>query len=137
MDLDALKAALAASPDNLPLLLLVAQAHEDRFELDEARRHLDRALAVDPDHGPALVGIARLLDLQGDTSEAIVRLEVLCEAQPEFGPGWMLRARLLLEEGEGASARQCYDRAVALDRKLADDGLLESILAKGGALAPH
>ncbi|MCP5546650.1 MAG: AAA family ATPase [Akkermansiaceae bacterium] len=129
MDLEALEAALAASPDNLPLLLLVARAREDRFELDKARDCLDRALAIDPQHAPALVGIARILDLQGESSEAIVRIEALCETQPGFAPAWMLRARLELDEGDIPGARTSYDRAVALDRTLADDELLGQILA--------
>ena len=132
MDLQALKIALAASPENIPLLLMVAKGHEDCFELAEAKSHLERVLALDPNHGEALVGVARLLDLEGETSQAIVRLEVLCESQPKLGAAWLLRARLVLEEGDGPTARSCYERAVQIDRALADDELLEAILRKGG-----
>lgn len=132
MDLTALKAALEASPDNVPLLMMVAQAHEDQFELEEARHHLERVLGIDPDHGGALVGMARLLDLGGESSQAIVRLEALCESQPDLAEAHLLLARIVLEEGDGASARVHYDKAVGLNRALADDELLNAILAKGG-----
>lgn len=132
MDLDALKLALSASPDNVPLLMLVAKAHEDRFELADARACLDRVVRLQPDHAAAALGIARLLDSAGETSEAMVRLEALCGSHPEFAPGWLLRARLALDEGEVRQARECYDRAVALDRTVADDELLASILKAGG-----
>jgi hypothetical protein len=39
MDLQALKIALAASPENIPLLMMVAKGHEDCFELAEAKSH--------------------------------------------------------------------------------------------------
>lgn len=132
MDIDALKAALAASPDNIPLLLLVAKAHEDRFELAEAKACLDHVVALQPQHADALLGIARLLDLGGESSQAVVRLEALCAQNPNFAEAWMLRARIAFDESDAATAREHYDRAVALNRNLADDAFLESILKAGG-----
>ncbi|WP_035605698.1 AAA family ATPase [Haloferula sp. BvORR071] len=132
MDLDALKVALAASPQNIPLLMLVGKLHEDRFELADARDCFDRVLVLQPDHGEALVAIARLLDLAGESSEAMVRLEALCAKQPRLAAAWMLRARIALDEGDGASARAFYDTAVDLDRSQADDELLQAILKAGG-----
>ncbi|MGC4013536.1 MAG: AAA family ATPase [Luteolibacter sp.] len=132
MNLDALKAALAASPDNIPLLMLVAQAHEDQYELKDARDCMERVLALEPDHGGALLGIARLLDLAGESSQAMVRLEALCSQQPKLAAAWLLRSRIALEEGEGGQARRYYDIAVDIDRTLADDALLEEILKAGG-----
>ena len=132
MDLDALKIALAASPDNIPLLMMVAKLEEDQFALADSRAHLDRVLAIDPSHPEALLGVARLLDFAGETSEAIVRLEALCAKQPKFGPAWLLRARISVQEGEAVQAREYYDTAVDLDRSLADDELLNEILKAGG-----
>ncbi|GAA5121808.1 AAA family ATPase [Luteolibacter yonseiensis] len=132
MDLDALRVALAASPENIPLLLMVAKLEEDRFAIGEARELLDRVLALDAGNRDALLGIARLLDFSGESSQAIVRLEDLCIRHPGFAAAWLLRARLSQEEGEPSKARQYYDRAVELDRSQADDSLLEEILRAGG-----
>lgn len=132
MDLDALKAALSASPDNIPLLFLVAKAHEDRFELAEAKACLDHVVALAPNNEDALLGIARLLDLGGESSQAVVRLEALCTQNPNFAEAWMLRARIAFDESDAVSAREYYDRAVALKRGIADDVFLESILKAGG-----
>lgn len=132
MDIDALKAALAASPDNVPLLLLIAKTHEDRFELAEAQSYYKRTLAADPNNAAALLGIARLLDFSGETSQAIVRLESLCAAQPNYAPAWLLRARIALEEGDAKSAREFHDRAAAIDPSIADEELLGQILNAGG-----
>jgi transitional endoplasmic reticulum ATPase len=132
MDLEALKAALAASPENVPLLALVAKSHEERFEFADARKFYDRVVALQPDHGEALLAIARLLDLAGESSQAAVRLEVLCEQQPRFAAAWLLRARIAMEESDISAAREFYDTAVDLDRSLADEELLREILKAGG-----
>jgi AAA+ superfamily predicted ATPase len=132
MEFEALKAALAATPHNVPLLVIVGKMHEDRFELAEARTCFDRVLAEEPGHPEAHLGIARLLDLSGESSEATVRLESLCERQPKFAPAWLLRSRIAMDEGDAASARTFYDTAVDLDRSLADDELLQNILKAGG-----
>ena len=88
MDIDALKAALAASPDNVPLLLLIAKTLEDRFELAEAQTYYKRTLATDPTNAAALLGMARLLDFAGESSQAMVRLESLCEPLPWSAPAF-------------------------------------------------
>ena len=132
MEFEALKAALAATPHNVPLLVIVGKMHEDRFELAEARTCFDRVLAEEPGHAEAHLGIARLLDLSGESSEAAVRLESLCDKQPNFGSAWLLRSRIAMDEGDAAAARTFYDTAVDLDRALADDELLQNILKAGG-----
>jgi len=134
MDLDALKIALAASPENIPLLLMVAKLEEDHFNLAEARSYLDRVLKIQPAHLEALLGIARLLDFSGESSQAIVRLEALCAQAPDYAPAWLMRARVSLEEGEVQPARAYYDKAVALDHAIADDELFNEILSKGGGI---
>jgi AAA+ superfamily predicted ATPase len=132
MNLEALKLALEASPDNIPLLLMVAKLHEDQFELLEARNCLDRVIKLQPDHPEALLGIARLIDMAGETSEAVVRLDALCAMKPDFAAAWLLRSRIALDEKEAQAARAYYDKAVALDRSVADDELLAAILKAGG-----
>lgn len=132
MDLEGLHTALAASPDNIPLILMVAKAEEHYFGFGRARDLFDRVLALDPENSEALLGIARVLDINGKTSEAIVRLEDLCSRKPDFAPAWMLWARIALDEKDAATARKHYDKAVALDRSLADDELLGKILESPG-----
>lgn len=132
MNLDAMRNALAASPNNVPLLLMVAKLEEDHFAITQARQLLDRALILEPSNREALLAIARLLDFSGETSQAIVRLEDLCSRDPNYSAAWLLRARLTLDEGEPARARQFYDKAVEIDRSQADDALLAEILKASG-----
>lgn len=135
MDLSALKAALQASPENVPLLVMVAQACAEDFELEEAEGYWERALALDPNHHQAQIGLAQLLDLDGKTSEAILRLEVLCAQDPGVAAAWLLRAKLALKEGDASDAREFYERALGLDVNLRDEDLVERIVRAGGTKA--
>ena len=103
--LDALRAALAVSPDNPPLLLLYAQGCLDEWLLDDARGVFEKILARDPMHADAHVGIARVLHLAGKTSEAAVRLESLLGRNPQHTAALVLLARLELIDGNRESAR--------------------------------
>lgn len=132
MDIEALKAALAASPDNVPLLLLIAKAYEDEFELGDARQAYDRVLELEPANADARVRIANLIDLDGRTSEAILRVESVTQDHPECANAWLMLARLLLKEGNANDARGSYDRAVEIDGALKNDDLLEKIIRAGG-----
>ena len=113
--LDPLRQAVAVSPDNIPLLLLLAHACLDEWSLDEARSLFERVLALDPTKPEARVGIARILHLSGKTSEAVVRTEALIVQNPQFAPAHLLLARLHAGEGNLAAARTSYERALALD----------------------
>jgi len=135
MNLESLRAALSASPDNVPLILMVAEALENEFELDEAQELYGKALLISPENSTALVGIARILDLNGHTSQAVVRIESLCQSQPDCGAAWMLRARLALKEGEAKAARGFYEQSIGCDATLADEPFLQQVIKSGGTSA--
>jgi SpoVK/Ycf46/Vps4 family AAA+-type ATPase len=113
--LDPLRQAVAVSPDNVPLLLLLAHACLDEWSLDEARSIFERVLSIDPARPEARVGIARILHLSGKTSEAVVRTEALIVQYPDYAPAHLLLARLHAGEGNLDAARTSYARALALD----------------------
>ncbi len=131
-DIQSLKQALAFSPENVPLLLMLGEAYLDQFSFEEARAAYDSALKVDPANAQARVQIARLLDLDGRGSEAILRLEQLCDESPNFAPAWMLRASFSLNEGRAREAREFYERGVALDPSVKNEDLLKRIRQAGG-----
>ncbi len=121
--LDPLRQAVAVSPDNLPLLLLLAQSCLDEWSLDEARSVFERILRLDPARPEAKVGIARVLHLTGKTSEAVVRTEALIAEHPAFAPAHLLLARLHAGEGNRAAACDSYEQALGLDPTVRDAGL--------------
>jgi len=127
-NLDALRLALEHSPDNVPLLLLYAQAYMDEMMPDEAEPIYARALRNDPDHPEVRAGLARVAFLQGKLSEAAVRAEQLIKEKPDYAPGYLLMARILVTEGDLSRARSLYDKALTLDPSLSDPGLEKSLL---------
>ena len=129
--LDALRAALAVSPDNPPLLLLYAQGCLDEWLLDDARSVFEKILARDPAHADAQVGVARVLHLAGKTSEAAVRLESLLGRNPRHTAALVLLARLELGDGNRDSARTRYESALKIDPTV-KDAALENDLYAGG-----
>jgi len=128
--LDPLRQAVAVSPDNVPLLLLLAQACLDEWSLDEARGAFERVLRLDAERPDAKLGIARILHLGGKTSEAVVRTEALLAQHPSFAPACIFLARLNLGEGNRAAAQSHYRRALELD-PTARDTALEAELNRG------
>ena len=130
--LDPLRQAVAVSPDNVPLLLLLAQACLDEWSLDEARDAFERVLRLEPGRPEAPLGIARILHLGGKTSEAAVRTEALLARHPDYAPACIFLARLHLGEGNRAAAHTHYERALELD-PTARDAALEAELDRGGS----
>lgn len=122
-NLDALRLALEHSPDNVPLLLLYAQACMDEMMPDEAEQVYARALRHDPTHPEIRAGLAQVAFFQGKLSEAAVRAEQLITEKPDYAPGYVLLARILVTEGELGRARSLYDKALSLNAGLADPGL--------------
>lgn len=120
---DALKSALAHSPDNIPLLLLYAEACLTEWETDEALTSYARVLKLQPDHAAAALGHARTLFMSGRASEAALRLELILARDPKNAAAHMLLSRVLLSEDDRSTARDHYEEAVTLDGTLADAAL--------------
>lgn len=120
---DALKSALAHSPDNIPLLLLYAESCLAEWETSEALSSYERVLRLQPDHAGGALGLARTLFMSGRASEAAVRLELLIQKSPGNAGAQLLLARVLLSEEDKAGARNHYQKAMELDSTVADADL--------------
>ncbi len=129
--LDPLRQAVAVSPDNVPLLLLLAHASLEEWSLEEAKSVFERVLKLDPARPEARLGIARILHLSGKTSESVVRTEVLIAENPDFAPAHLLLARLHAGEGNLPAARTSYERALELDPMGTDPSLEKEIHGRG------
>jgi len=131
-DIASLKQALAVSPDNLPLLLLLGKAYLGKFQFQDARETFEKVIELEPGNPEARTQVAQILEVEGRSSEAIIRLEQVNAEHPGYAPAWMLRAKFALSENDGESARECYDRAVGIDTEVADAELLKRIREAGG-----
>jgi transitional endoplasmic reticulum ATPase len=120
-DLNALEAAVAVSPDNIPLLLLLAGGYVEMFSFVEGQEMYERVLRLEPKNSTARTRIAELLHVSGKTSEAIIRVEQVCADSPDYAPAWLLRSQFALGEENGAEAREFYEKALSLDASMADE----------------
>jgi AAA+ superfamily predicted ATPase len=135
-NLDALRQALALSPDNLPLLLLVGEGCLDHFLFEEARANFQRALTREPASAAAQFGLARTAYQEGNLSEAVVRAEALVARQPRHGGAWRLLSRLAFVEGHVAQARDHYAKAREVEPTVRDEGLEKDLGTSGPASHP-
>ena len=136
MDIEALEQAVAVSPDNIPLALLLAAAYMENFAIDEAVAKFEHVIGLDPKNPAAKVGFAQALELSGKSSEAILRIEQVCADTPDYAPAWIQRAKFSLNEGLADEARAHYDRALESDPKVGDEELLRRIVEAGGKGQP-
>ncbi len=128
--LDALRQAVAVSPDNLPLLLLLGDGCLDALLFDEARRHFQQALKQAPQNSSAQMGLARSAYQEGNLSEAVLRAEAVLAVHPNHGAAWRLLSRLDFIEGRPDEAREKYAKARQVEPAVQDLGL-EKDLALG------
>lgn len=125
--LDALEQALAASPDNAPLLALVLGACADASEWPRAERLLARAGPASRDALDAALKL-RIASLAADWGANERALEYALGDDP---PTRLIRARALLDLGRRDEAVAEYRAAIAANPTLEDPRLTAELKARG------
>ena len=111
--------AVAVSPDNVPLLLLLAHACLDEWSLDEALGHLRaRVQSIDPNRPDARgSALPALLHLSGKTSEAAVvrtrRSSPFTRTLPRRICSWRACGHLPKRREISTPPAAAYERALA------------------------
>ena len=131
--LDPLRQAAKVSPDNIPLLLLLADTCLEEFHADEAVSVYQQILAKEKDHRQARLGLARALHQTGKTSEAVVRLEAFVQEHPDDAAAWLHLSRFLMAEGHREQARECYEKSLKLPGGRQDAGLEQELFIQGNS----
>jgi len=122
-----LREALAASPDNVPLRRLVAQALATVGRHEEAETEYREAIRRAPMDVSVKAGLADVYLRQGHTSRSLVILEDLCKPGSAAPAHRLLYARALLQSGDADRARHQYRQAIDADPAVADSALAESL----------
>jgi len=102
--LEAMREALALSPENLALRALYADQCLQEGAWEEARSAFESLLPSDPGNAALQLGLARALQQLDRLSEAIVRLETYLERHDASRDAWILLAELLRAEGDPRGA---------------------------------
>lgn len=134
--LDSLRQAIRVSPDNLPLLLLFAEACLTEFSPDEGVTAFRQILEKEPANSQALLGLAKGLHQSGKTSEAIVRLESLVQTFPDHAEAHLQLSRFLMAEGQREHARECYEKSLKLPGGRRDTSLEQELFLQNPTPAP-
>jgi tetratricopeptide (TPR) repeat protein len=144
-----LAAALAASPNDYDVLMVLGDAHRLRMDLSDAERCFRLAMAERSNEAAPRLGLGRLLAAAGRRDEALVELRRALELDPtwpepqyELGlllpgaegrvllsravlgrPNWAIAQSALgdaeLAGGDLAAARRAFEAAIRLDAALA------------------
>jgi AAA+ superfamily predicted ATPase/Tfp pilus assembly protein PilF len=125
--LDALREALAVSPDNVVLRRQVVKLLLQRDRHADAEQVLKDGLRAAPQSESLKLTLAECFYAQGKYSEATVVVEELLQRPGAPAQARLLYARLLLRQGDLQRAGNAYREAVKLDPKLAD-GDLDQVL---------
>jgi hypothetical protein len=119
----ALRAALAVSPDNLPLVQHLGSSLIQLGRGPEAEQEFRLALTRWTNDPELKLGLARAFELQGKTSHATVVIEELCGRPDAPARALVLHARFLLRTGDVEKAVRTYKRGIAADPTAADSML--------------
>jgi transitional endoplasmic reticulum ATPase len=125
--LDALRAALAVSPENVPLRQHLAESLLGLGQPEEAETEFRAALAIAPGNNALQLGLARSFFAQQKLSAALVVLEQLVKQRSPPAEAHTLYAKLLFRRGEVENAVAHYKLAIEIDPKAADDDLANQL----------
>lgn len=118
-DFNHLRAALQASPDNVLIQKLLADALLKIGQVSEAEQLYRKALHVSPDDTSLKLGLAMAFHQNGKASAALVVLEDLI--QENNAEAYLLSAKLFFAQQQFNEARDYYQRALLLDERLRDE----------------
>ncbi len=133
-ELNSMRAALAQSPDNVPLLKIFARLCLGEWALGEGKETYERILRLDPQDLDAQLGMVSVLYKMGKISEASVRVEAILQDNPQNAQAHLESARLKISESDFVAAKEFYQRAVSLN-PLIKDGAIEKQLTEAGLLS--
>ncbi|MEO1262734.1 MAG: AAA family ATPase [Bacteroidota bacterium] len=135
-ELQHLREAIQASPSNIPLRKLYANALMKNERYEEAEIEYKEALRMAPDDVQLKTGLGTAFYEQGKTSVGLVILEEITQNGNPPAAAWLVYAKLLLKSGDGPAAKDAYEKATILDPNLKDSFLESNINLKSSSKQP-
>src|SRR5438105_5062512 len=121
--LDALREALAVTPNNIPLRRHLAETLMGLGHYGEAEQEYRQALSLAPEDIQLKIGLARAFLQQDKNSQSLVIIEALLKQSNTPAQAYVVHAQLLLRAGEVERAVRQYREAIDLDPSSADPDL--------------
>lgn len=126
-DLQHLRDAIKASPDNIPLRKLYGSALLKNNRFEEAEIEFKDALKLAPSDTGLKLGLAEAFFKNEKTAPALILIEELTGAERAPASVWLLYAKILLKTGDSEAAKDAYEKASFLDPGLRDNYLESEI----------
>ena len=131
-----LREALAASPDNNYLRLILIQALIGHQAWDDAQQECLAALKREPQSVPAKVCLAQVYYGKQAYSTAIIVLEEILQEQPDHMEALLLISKAFLQEDDRARAAEMYQRVKARNPHRTDEELEQALTLKSVSSPP-
>lgn len=131
----ALREAIKASPDNVPLREHLGGVLNGLGRFEEAQSEFSVALAVAPDNIKLKLGLATSFYHLGKFSQSLVLVEDTLRAKDAPAKAHLLYARLLLNDGKPTQATAEYQKALQKDASVADAALADQLGFSGARMA--
>ena len=125
-----LREALSASPDNTYLRILLTQALIRGENWSEAQDECLHILKKDPASLPAKTNLAQVYYGKGEYSTAIIVLEEVLQENPDQIEALLLISKAFLQENDTPKATQYYKKVKALNPHRTDDELEDALILK-------
>jgi tetratricopeptide (TPR) repeat protein len=125
----AVERAREGHPNSVGALIAASEVAQARFDLEEARRLVDRALTIDADEVRALVNRARLRFGSGDTHGAEADAARAVSVAADDAGALSLRGFIELARGRVREASDSFARAIAADREFGEPHLGMGLVA--------
>jgi transitional endoplasmic reticulum ATPase len=129
-ELDSLREAIKASPQNVPLRKIYIKALMKHQRYEEAQIELKETIALAPHDWDLKLGLAEVFCELEKTSMGLVIIEEIIGREAPPPKAWLIYARLLMQSNQAVEAKDAYEKAIILDTNLKDPFLESDINLK-------
>jgi predicted O-linked N-acetylglucosamine transferase (SPINDLY family) len=106
--------ALAAEPENLTAMLLIARLVRHGGKIRTAEGMYRTIIDHHASSAEALAGLAACCGLEGRYEEAVEHLRQAVALVPEYFEAWAFLGEALVEQGRTTEAMDCFERSLAI-----------------------
>lgn len=114
--IDCWRQTLRLEPDHAQAHARLGDAYWSRGDLHRAREHYEAEVKLAGEHGEAMLDLGEVLMELGEYAQAEVYLRAVVRKIPEFAAGHFCMGELAEKRGDYARAKQCYRKAMDLDK---------------------
>jgi len=124
-ELDSLRDAIKATPNNVPLRKLYINALTKAEKYEEAVAEIKEALSLAPNETSLKIWLATIYHELKKTSLGLVVIEQVLSSSTAPADAWLIYAKLLLQAKNIGEAKDAYEKAVIINPAI-KDAYLES-----------